>query len=417
MKKLYFSICLVLFSASGFAQWSIIDTIGYYSYLNYSIQFIARYTDDGFYSKFYTDDSPSESNPVNMYVFKTANDGQNWTNIISNSDYSLSSYDLAFPVRDTGFFSYNYYAHSYLVRTINGGSSWTSISNSGPINLFFINARKGYGIKGNIIYRYESDSIKHVDSIPYKFYSPKLFFTPNKIGYAIYSKVTVNPICNHIIKSIDDGDSWNALTIDTTHNFIDLFFPSDTVGYLLCDSGRIYKTINGGQTWSVLNTGYIYLNSLYFTDNNKGFVVGYSGILRTDDGGDIWQNQTLSNVSPFYIKMINDTVGYITATSSSGSNNYTLVLKTTNAGLLTNLGNQFQYPPINIYPNPTSSFLTIDLLQKSEIEIIDLEEKILERFNSTDKITTIDLSELSKGIYIIKAINASGITIKKFIKE
>ena len=73
--------------------------------------------------------------------------------------------------------------------------------------------------------------------------------------------------------------------------------------------------------------------------------------------------------------------------------------------------------PMSIYPNPTTNNLTIETPQKSGIEISNIEGQIIRTIYSNDKKTTIDIGNLSSGVYIIKAKTDKGIAIKKFIKE
>ena len=60
----------------------------------------------------------------------------------------------------------------------------------------------------------------------------------------------------------------------------------------------ILKTTNGGQDWQPQNSGSgIKLLSVYFTDNQTGWAVGYNGtIIKTTNGGDNWEAQ-ISNTS------------------------------------------------------------------------------------------------------------------------
>jgi hypothetical protein len=52
-------------------------------------------------------------------------------------------------------------------------------------------------------------------------------------------------------------------------------------------NGIILKTIDGGTTWGALSIGTTYtLHSIYFTDANTGYAVGENGIiLKTTNGG------------------------------------------------------------------------------------------------------------------------------------
>ena len=72
---------------------------------------------------------------------------------------------------------------------------------------------------------------------------------------------------------------------------------------------------------------------------------------------------------------------------------------------------------VDIYPNPAMNDISIEMKQKSEIEISNIEGQIIKTIFSHDRITTIDIGNLPGGVYIIKVKTDKGIAIKKFIKE
>ena len=76
----------------------------------------------------------------------------------------------------------------------------------------------------------------------------------------------------------------------------------------------------------------------------------------------------------------------------------------------------------SVFPNPTTTTLTIQTPQKAtsdsyRIEITDIEGQIIKTFKTTSPETTIDVSGLSSGVYIIKAQSDKGIVVRKLIKE
>jgi len=71
---------------------------------------------------------------------------------------------------------------------------------------------------------------------------------------------------------------------------------------------------------------------------------------------------------------------------------------------------------ITVFPNPVNEKLTIVCTKRSVIEVQNTEGQILKRIAAIDLYTTVDLSDLPGGIYIIKVITEDGITVKKIIK-
>ena len=78
--------------------------------------------------------------------------------------------------------------------------------------------------------------------------------------------------------------------------------------------------------------------------------------------------------------------------------------------------------PINIYPNPATSKLTINLqqltkLQNTTVSIYDVQGKLLLQQNITQPQTELNIASLAKGIYVVKINNDTNSMQSKFVKE
>jgi hypothetical protein len=68
----------------------------------------------------------------------------------------------------------------------------------------------------------------------------------------------------------------------------------------------------------------------------------------------------------------------------------------------------------NLYPNPTSGVVTIDTNQKQyHLEVLNMQGMLMHRFDNLSGKTQIDLSELTRGIYMIKVSDGRSNIIKK----
>ena len=88
-----------------------------------------------------------------------------------------------------------------------------------------------------------------------------------------------------------------------------------------------------------------------------------------------------------------------------------------NCNITTNIENEKTQTNFNIYPNPATDKITIEVPQNTTIEILNINGQIIQMINKNGNKMTIDLGNLSNGVFIIKAKTDKGITIKKFIKE
>ncbi len=134
-----------------------------------------------------------------------------------------------------------------------------------------------------------------------------------------------------IVISFHAHAQWNPIGIGTTAHFYSVYFPTSTVGYIVGDSGLVYKSTDAGATWVRGDVGVdATLNGVFFTDANNGVVVGDSSyILRTTNGGSTWSvvnNAASANSSTLDAVMFpSPSVGYACGWGKC-------VLKTTDAG-------------------------------------------------------------------------------------
>jgi|GEM_PF-2794179 len=102
-----------------------------------------------------------------------------------------------------------------------------------------------------------------------------------------------------VLKSTDNGESWELKNtgISAENNLNSIYFVSENVGWAVGNSNSIYKTINGGTTW----TAQTYTNGenwygCHFINEYIGWIVGAQGlIIRTTNGGATWTNPWTNN--------------------------------------------------------------------------------------------------------------------------
>jgi len=94
-----------------------------------------------------------------------------------------------------------------------------------------------------------------------------------------------------ILRSFDGGENWTVKNIANTWGFYCVEFPNESTGYTCGWNGRIYKTVNAGDTWTSLSTGTSQtFRRMCFVDKNLGFAACGSDhastnkIYKTTDG-------------------------------------------------------------------------------------------------------------------------------------
>ena len=102
-------------------------------------------------------------------------------------------------------------------------------------------------------------------------------------------------------KTINGAGAFGA-DVQTISKVQDFCFLSATLGFATGNSGNIYKTINGGTSWTTIASGStVNLNAISFSDSDYGYIVGDGGlILKTTDGGTTWSQQTSPTTQNLY---------------------------------------------------------------------------------------------------------------------
>jgi len=122
---------------------------------------------------------------------------------------------------------------------------------------------------------------------------------------------------------------WSSQTTSYSGNFKDVFFVSTTTGFAVGgnnSTGIVYKTTNGGTSWTSYAIASSSLESVWFTSSTTGYAVGSGGkIYKTTNGGGSWSLLTSGTTTNLKcVQFLNATTGY-----TIGG---TVLLKTTNSG-------------------------------------------------------------------------------------
>lgn len=333
-----------------------------------------------------------------------------------------------------------------------GGVSWgtnDTINGTGINSICFTIDSTGYAVGSDgIVYRTTNDGLSW-DSITQPmnqaFYG--IHFLNNDTGYIVGKQ-------GNIFKTINKGLSWNSLNSGTTASLWDVYFVDDNTGIMTAD-GRILRTINAGQSWAEVHTdlpkqyknmafinsqtgfiagsqgeifkttdaGAIWTNiftggagkhfkGIYFYNSNFGYVVGLSGIMyRTLDGGITWNSittPTTQHLEGIYIHN-NDTALAV-------GENGTVLINTQASGI----GEWKQLIElVNISPNPTTDYLFIENLNRNadiQIQIYNSTGQLIKAENFKNRTAlSIDVSDLPKGVCILKIVSRDKVQLSKVV--
>jgi len=274
-------------------------------------------------------------------IFKSTDHGNFWTQ--KSPSGTLEGFRSAdFPDQNTGYILGNSDNNgSSILKTTNAGLNWVNFNTSFGMKRFdFINEITGYAVSGRfeLIKTQNGGLIWNLLNTPIDSIGLFQFVDANTgfIGKTYFSGHDLN-------KTTDGGISWSSYSFQP--EYVTYFqFPSHDIGYVLTNgtADNLYKTTNTGVNWNFVrkmdfDTIIPNLGSLYFLDENIGFIATYymyslnqrnNYIYKTSDGGLSWRQVLDLNVSGqvgLGFKFFNINTGYVLGL-------YNKVLKSTDQG-------------------------------------------------------------------------------------
>jgi len=184
---------------------------------------------------------------------------------------------------------------------------------SGLSSLYFIDDATGWasGLCGKILKTEDGGENWQELDTGTDAWLQSVFFINNTRGWAVGEFGT-------IMTTLDGGKSWNALNSGSGEFLRDVYFVDESLGWAV-GNFTIIRTEDGGNSW-VSQTGdpgdwdreLRILNAVHFIDSESGWAVGIGDtIVRTEDGGESWEVQSWAIGAYEHVQFINNKVGFI----------------------------------------------------------------------------------------------------------
>ena len=230
-------------------------------------------------------------------MFRSSNMGISWdTSKISNNESGHTPYhQVSDMYKNLGYMTISWYTFPYY-KTLNGGYNWLFQNvNPSPGNFVtpdkfsYVDTNVIYGVSnsyhciGRCIAGYTND---HFVSLKDGYYSRICVVDTNNILATYKSK---------LFRSTNAGAVWDSTIFPVNLNSI--YFTDQNTGYMTGSSGKIFKSTNKGANWIVQYTPTTdSLIECCFLNSLTGYVIGYNGVLlKTTNGG----SSAFSTVSGF----------------------------------------------------------------------------------------------------------------------
>lgn len=228
----------------------------------------AKVADSGYVNLFFLSPQYGFAQGGTTFAY-TTNSGATWTERKLVVATTGISYDLYFTTPSTGFLT----CSDGLFKTADTGKTWQRVRTGNNNGIYFSSPSTGLIYSANKLYKTTDGGTtwQPFSDLPGgEAYSYIAFLEfPDASHAKFVSEQT-------FAKSDDGGITWTKK--DLGFNVRDMHFVSSTEGYLSNDF-RIYKTTDGGNTWTI-NCEYPHeLVEIFFIDANNGWACGNGSLI------------------------------------------------------------------------------------------------------------------------------------------
>lgn len=338
----------VYHTTDGGAAWTLIYTAAA------NVSLTAIYFDNATTGFVATNNTSSWPGTVGM--LKMAADGSTATETYSGALNNITRIQFA------GNSGYALSLSKGLIKTTDAGDSWNLVSNPDLVesmrDVFVEDANTLYVAGGAGIVQKTTDGGSTWTTITgnYSITPGQMFAISSADKNTIYASEQLsfpgNTYKTNVYKSTNGGTGWTKLPNTVNALLSTLDFGDNSTGFMAGQASALYKTADGGATWSSSANGIaasssLSLNSVEAVSGTTAFVGGgndtynetnFGVLYKTTDGGDNW-NQAYYNTSDYIVsvRFYNNLTGFATgyrkgATYATDYKVQRLVLKTTDGG-------------------------------------------------------------------------------------
>ena len=418
MKKFELLAIVLFFAFTANAQWQFIPR-SQYNNSNYECTNATYNGCIASGSVFYVTMTAACSNPgmmgqfVDLEIERTYNGGQNWIGAGGwNLGYTGEVFEINYVTPDFGYlrtieeYSYRFYrfqSEMNNVQECNFNSSEMILS----ATMFSYDEIIAVTETGAILHL-EGNNMVQISQLPFQlkdaYVNPIFTYTSNYslfLGCKAY--IDNNYKNDLILKSEDQGFTWDTIFISSTQSISDIKFSNDSLGFAIGDFGLIMKTTDAGENWSTINSNTTYpLFSIDFMNDQQWICSGVDGIVMySEDEGESWTQLYTPTIIPIRKILFPDKDQMVMALTV-GYNFYKTTLD-----VLTGIDQNNVISNIQISPNPAENFIEITLKNSetiSHVQILNMAGKSLIDQKAASSQVRADLSMLPDGIYIVKVI-------------
>lgn len=245
-----------------------------------------------YYSIFFYDKNNGWIVGYNGTIKNTTDGGNTWES--QQSGVSSNLWDISFIDNLQGWICG---ANNIILKTLDGGKSWNDISPSSPQNKIYVSIKFIDENNGWISNNY-GEILRTTDGG----FNWELKKSGNIGGsrLSVIDPNTVYALSGKLYKTINGGETWDSMEVSIPKNYMasEMAFINVSNGWIITENGTggmiitefpVIITNDGGETWSsseFLKDGG--LRCICFINENIGWVAGSQNVYKTIDGGKHW---------------------------------------------------------------------------------------------------------------------------------
>jgi photosystem II stability/assembly factor-like uncharacterized protein len=215
-------------------------------------------------------------------------------------------------------------------------------------------------------------------------------------------------------KTTDGGLTWNYYL--PTDECQEICFLDSLNGYYTNHDPGLMKTTDGGITWQPLSIPIWDPRSLQFFNKDTGYICSSYGVVKTTDGG-----ATFVRVDPHTTTYLRD-IYFLDADTGYVVGDGGLIMKTTIGGIHVGIPEIASQNNLSVFPNPATEHLTIKIENQNlpaMVTILDLTGRSMRSMEIPPATAgfLIDISGLSKGMYMVRVAQGNNNSVRKIIKD
>lgn len=223
-----------------------------------------------------------------LTIYKSTDTGETWTPLEGN--YYKTPSQIHFFDEDNAFMFFN-----GPMKSSDGGKNWERLPNPDSINFSGLSA---------------------------------VSFPSKNVGYALGGAYFDGIDFSIVFKTEDGGNTWRDISGNLSRNLsyaTNWFFPDDNTGFLFTVDYQLYRTMDGGVHWDMMNNrlpilaaGSVFFNEMegYMSGGVRAGDGNHSGIYHTKDGGKSWLEEFSANDNASFVGLLSfpsKKVGYVTS--------------------------------------------------------------------------------------------------------